>query len=77
MPTGLIVPPSYFWPSVACLFLCLPTAVVALYFSARATRSSGVGDWRVAVRSSRLARSWCLLSVLAFAIGVALILAGH
>ncbi|MGH9095676.1 MAG: CD225/dispanin family protein, partial [Acidimicrobiales bacterium] len=75
LPTGLMAPPTYLWAAVLCLFLFLPSALVALVFSLRVTRLAQVGDWRSAVRSSRLARTWCLVSVLLGAIVVVLALA--
>ncbi|MHB1536069.1 MAG: CD225/dispanin family protein, partial [Acidimicrobiales bacterium] len=63
--TGWGRPPTYLWAAIACLFFFLPTALVALTYSSRVTRLLALGDWRGAARSSRLARTWCLLSVLA------------
>ncbi|MGH8921939.1 MAG: CD225/dispanin family protein, partial [Actinomycetes bacterium] len=68
LPSGLMAPPTYLWAAVLCLFVFLPSAIVALVFSLRVTRLAQVGDWRSAVRSSRLARTWCLISLLLGAI---------
>jgi hypothetical protein len=51
---------------VACLLLFLPSAVVALAYSTQVTRRIQLGDTNGAVRASRLARTWCLVSLLAF-----------
>jgi hypothetical protein len=69
-------PPAYFWQAVACLLVFLPTALVALAYSFRVSRLVQVGDWRGAVRSSRLARTWCLLSVLGGCVVVVLYASG-
>lgn len=63
-----MAPPTYFWQSLACLLLFMPSAAVAIYFSMRVSNRMQVGDWGGAVRASRLAKTWCLLSLLAFCI---------
>ncbi|MBO0732021.1 MAG: CD225/dispanin family protein, partial [Acidimicrobiaceae bacterium] len=69
-------PPTYYWQALACLLLFLPTAIVALVYSFQVTRLARVGDLRGAVRSSRLARTWCLLSVLGFVVVFVLVANG-
>ncbi len=69
-------PPTYYWQALACLLLFLPTAVVALVYSFQVTRLSRIGDFRGAMRSSRLARTWCLLSVLGFIVVFVLVANG-
>lgn len=61
-------PPSYLWQSLACLFLFLPSAVVALVYSTQVNRRVQVGDMTGAVRASRLARTWCFVTLLFFSV---------
>lgn len=76
-PTGTVAPaPTYFWPSVICLLLFLPTAVVALLYSVQVRRCAHSGDGEGATRASRMARNWCLMSVLGAAVVFLLAAAG-
>ncbi|MGI8493403.1 MAG: CD225/dispanin family protein [Acidimicrobiales bacterium] len=68
--------PSYLWQSLLCLLLFLPTALAALWFSLQARRCNELGDARGAARASRLARAWCLLSLLAASLVFVLAAAG-
>lgn len=61
-------PPTYFWQSLACLFLFLPTAAVAVGYSFLVTRREQAGDRTGAAKASRMARTWCLASLGAFTI---------
>lgn len=61
-------PPTYFWQSLACLFLFLPTAAVAVGYSFLVTRREQAGDRTGAVKASRLARTWCLASLASFTV---------
>ena len=60
--------PTYFWQSLLCFFLFLPTAVVALIYAFQVGRRVQMGDQAGAVRASRLARTWCLLSLAVFTV---------
>ncbi len=53
LPQAIIVTLLFFWP----------TGICAIYFSSQVTRRLAVGDTPGALRSSRLARMFCLLSV--------------
>ncbi|MGH9122918.1 MAG: CD225/dispanin family protein [Acidimicrobiales bacterium] len=64
-------PPSYLWQSVFCLLVFAPAAVVAIYYSVRVSARMAVDDWRGALRASRLARAWCLVSLLGGLVAVA------
>jgi Interferon-induced transmembrane protein len=64
MTTG--VPSNYLWQSLVCLFLFLPSAVVAVVYSTQVNRRVHVGDMTGAVRASRLARMWCVITVIVF-----------
>jgi Interferon-induced transmembrane protein len=63
-------PPTYLWQSVVCLLLFLPSAVVALMYSTQVTRLANTGDMTGAVRASRLARTWCIVTLAAFTAAV-------
>jgi hypothetical protein len=69
-------PSNYFWQSLACLFLFLPSAVVAVAYSAQVNRRVQVGDMTGAVRASRLARTWCLVTVAVFTLLMLWVIAG-
>jgi Interferon-induced transmembrane protein len=60
-------PSNYLWQSLVCMFLFLPSALVAVAYSAQVNRRVHVGDMTGAVRASRLARIWCLITVVVFA----------
>ena len=69
-------PANYFWPSLVCLFLFLPSALVAVVYSTQVNRRVQVGDMAGAVRASRLARTWCLVTVIVFGALVVWMMAG-
>lgn len=61
-------PPTYFWQSLACLLLFLPTAAVAVGYSYLVSRREQAGDRTGAAKASRMARTWCLASLASFAV---------
>jgi hypothetical protein len=63
-------PPTYFWQSLVCLFLFLPTGVAAVVYSLLVTRRSQHDDRGGSVRASQLARVWCLVTLVLFTVGV-------
>jgi len=65
-------PRTYFWQSLVCLFLFLPTGVAALAYSLIASRREQAGDRLGSLKASQLARMWCIASVAVF--GVALLI---
>jgi Interferon-induced transmembrane protein len=65
-PTGTTTPATYLWQSLVCLLLFLPSALVAVVYSTQVNRRVQGGDMTGAVRASRLARTWCLITVAAF-----------
>jgi hypothetical protein len=67
-PAASGAPPTYFWQSLLCFFLFLPTAVVALVFSFQVSRRVQTGDHAGAIRASRLARIWCFVSLVVFTV---------
>jgi Interferon-induced transmembrane protein len=69
-------PSNYLWQSFACLFLFLPSAVIAVLYSAQVNRRVQVGDMTGAIRASRLARTWCLVTVGVFTLAVLWLAAG-
>jgi hypothetical protein len=69
-------PANYFWQSLVCLFLFLPSAVVAVVYSAQVNRRVQVGDMTGAIRASRLARTWCLVTVAVFTLLMLWVIAG-
>jgi hypothetical protein len=69
-------PSNYFWQSLACLLLFLPSAVVAVVYSAQVNRRVQVGDMTGAIRASRLARTWCLVTVAVFTLLMLWVIAG-
>jgi hypothetical protein len=75
-PAARSTPANYFWQSLACLFLFLPSALVAVVYSTQVNRRVQVGDMAGAVRASRLARTWCLVTVVVFGALVLWVMAG-
>jgi Interferon-induced transmembrane protein len=69
-------PSNYLWQSVACLLLFAPSAIVAIVYAAQVNRRVQVGDMTGAVRASRLARTWCLITVVVFTLVVLWTVAG-
>jgi hypothetical protein len=74
--TAARTPSNYLWQSLACLFLFLPSAVVAILYSAQVNRRVQIGDMTGAIRASRLARTWCLVTVGVFTLLVLWLMAG-
>jgi hypothetical protein len=74
--TSTDTPANYFWQSLVCLFLFLPSAVVAVVYSAQVNRRVHVGDMTGAIRASRLARTWCLVTVAVFTLLMLWVIAG-
>jgi hypothetical protein len=58
---------------VATVLLFWPTGIAAIYFSVQVTRRMAAGDVPGALRSSRLARTFCMLSVAMFLIVLGLL----
>jgi Interferon-induced transmembrane protein len=56
------------WQSLVCLLTLLPSALVAVVYSSQVNRRAQVGDMTGAVRASRLARAWCLVTVITFTV---------
>jgi len=69
-------PSNYLWQSLACLFLFLPSALIAILYSTQVNRRVQIGDMTGAIRASRLARTWCLVTVGVFALLVLWLMAG-
>jgi hypothetical protein len=61
--TAADAPSNYLWQSLACLFLFLPSALIAILYSTQVNRRVQIGDMTGAVRASRMARTWCLVTV--------------
>jgi hypothetical protein len=59
-----------------CIVLFWPAALVALVYSTQVNRRVQLGDTTGAVRASRLARTWCWVSVVVFAVAAVWIVAG-
>ncbi len=66
-PTRTGTPSNYLWQSLVCIFLFLPSALVAIAYSTQVNRRVHVGDMTGAIRASRLARAWCVVTVVVFA----------
>jgi len=58
------------------LLLFAPSAIVAIVYAAQVNRRVHVGDMTGAVRASRLARTWCLVSVAVFTVLILWLVAG-
>jgi hypothetical protein len=56
--------------------LWIPGGVVAVIYSVLVNRRLANGDWAGASRASRLARMWCLISLVIFAVGILLVWSG-
>jgi hypothetical protein len=74
--TGAGTPSNYLWQSLACLFLFLPSALIAILYSTQVNRRVQIGDMTGAIRASRMARTWCLVTVGVFALLVLWLMAG-
>ncbi len=59
-----------------CLVLFLPTALAAVVYSILVTKRTQVGDTTGAAKASRLARGWCLVTLVVFSAAVIAALAG-
>jgi hypothetical protein len=70
------MPSNYLWQSLACLFLFLPSALIAILYSTQVNRRVQIGDMTGAIRASRLARTWCLVTVGVFSLLVLWLAAG-
>jgi hypothetical protein len=67
-PAGTASPPNYLWQSLTCLLTLLPSALVAVLYSTQVNRRVQMGDMTGAERASRLARTWCFVTVVAFTV---------
>jgi hypothetical protein len=56
--------------------LFLPSALIAIVYSAQVNRRVQIGDMTGALRASRLARTWCLVTVGVFTLAVLWLAAG-
>jgi hypothetical protein len=64
--TGTGTPPTYLWQAIVAFLLFPLTGALALIFSFQVGRRDHMGDRIGAVRASRQARMWCLISLLVF-----------
>lgn len=62
---------TYFWQSLVCLFLFLPTGAAAVAYSLLVSRRQQIGDRDGSLRASQMARLWCLVTVAVFGVAVA------
>lgn len=63
--------PDYFVQSILCLFLCLPTGIVAIVQANKANQLKAVGDYHGAVNAAQQSKTWCWVSL---AVGIGAIL---
>ncbi len=69
--------PSYLLQAVLCTVLLFPVGgIIAIVYGVRVNRRLAVGDWDGASHASRLARTWCWISVAVGFIGLGLVAAG-
>ena len=61
-------PATYFWQALVCLFLFLPSGLVAVYFSIMVSKRGMIGDRAGSLRASRLTRLWCFVTLAAFSV---------
>lgn len=55
---------TWLWPSVAAAVLCfLPLGLIATYFALRAESATSAGDEARAVSAARVARRWCIVTI--------------
>lgn len=65
---GRSVPPSWLIPAVVATLCCFaPTGIVSVYFAAQVNAYWEKGDSRAAVKASRRARTWLVVSLLLWA----------
>lgn len=67
---GTARPLTYYWQALVCIFLFPPTGLVATAYSLLVVRREGYGDRLGALRASRLARIWCVVSVVVFVLAL-------
>ena len=71
-----VVPSSWLAPAIVATLCCLsPTGVVAVYFAAQVSTRWGSGDRRGAARCARMARTWVLVSLVLWAVTLAILVA--
>ena len=69
--------PSYMLQAVLCTVLLFPVGgIIAIVYGVRVNRRLAIGDWDGASHASRMARTWCWISVAVGFIGLGLIAAG-
>ena len=68
-------PPTYFWQALVCVVLFPPTGLAAVVYSLLVSRRAETGDGAGSARASHLARVWCIVTVIVFAVGLVVSLA--
>jgi Interferon-induced transmembrane protein len=69
--------PNYLVQAILCTIVFNVLAgVVAIVYSVQVNRKLTAGDWDGAARASRLARTWCWVSVVVGVVFLTLILSG-
>jgi hypothetical protein len=53
---------------MVCLFLFLPSGLVAVYYSIMVSKRGMIGDQAGSLRASRLTRLWCFVSLAVFSV---------
>ena len=56
--------------SILCLFLCLPTGIVAIVMASRANQQKAEGDYPAALTSANNAKAWCWISLVLGILGI-------
>jgi hypothetical protein len=70
------LPPTYLPWALVSILLFWPGAVVAIVYSLLVRRRLAVGDWVGASHASRLARTWCVVSISVGVVLLVLLLTG-
>ena len=65
---GKPMPPAYFLPAIlSTVFCCLPAGIIAIIFSSKVSGRYYAGNYEGALKASRMARIWTIVS---FSVGI-------
>lgn len=60
--------------AILCLFLCLPTGIVAMVMASRANQQKAEGDYQSAINSANNAKTWCWVSLVLGIVGIIVVI---
>ncbi|HPU02063.1 MAG: hypothetical protein GX890_01720 [Firmicutes bacterium] len=66
--------PNYLaWAILATIFCCQPLGIVAIVFAAQASSSLAAGNYEAALKTSTMARNWCLAATVVGVVWIVLV----